>query len=81
MPSNILSRKGREIAHPLHGKTEKLFVLPDSAWEIDKITAHGRIRIGDLPDVRRRWCACVNQLSYPTQPNLREISVSMTLNL
>ena len=54
MPSNVLSRKGREISHRLHGEIEKLFVLPDSAWEIEKITARGRIRTGDLSDVRRR---------------------------
>ena len=67
MLSNILSRKGREIPHPLHGKIEKLFVLPDSAWDIEKITARGRIRTGDLSDVRRRCCALLNQPSYPTQ--------------
>ena len=54
MPSNIFSRKGREIAHPLHGEIEKLFVLPDSAWEIEKNPALGRIRTGDLSDVSRR---------------------------
>ena len=67
MPSNILKRKRREIPHPLHGKIEKLFVLPDSAWEIEKIKAYGRIRTSDLSNVRRRWCEYVNQLSYPTQ--------------
>ena len=54
MRSNILSRKGREIPHPLHGEIEKLFVLPDSAWEIEKTAARGRIRTGDLSDARRR---------------------------
>ena len=54
MTSHILSRKVREIPHPLHGEIEKLFVLPDSAWEIDKIAACGRIQTGDLSDVRRR---------------------------
>ena len=49
MPPNILSRKGREIPHPPLGKIEKkLFVLPDSAWEIENITARGRIRASDL---------------------------------
>ena len=52
--SDILSRKGREIPHPLHGEIEKLFVLPDSAREIEKIAARGRIRTGDVSDVRRR---------------------------
>ena len=51
MPSNILSRKGREIQHPLHGEIEKLFVLPESAWKIEK-TSRGRIRTGDLSDER-----------------------------
>ena len=54
MPSNILSRKGRETPHPLHGEIEnKIFVLPDSAWEIEKNTARGRIRTGNLSDVKR----------------------------
>ena len=53
MPSNILSRKGREIPRPLHGEIEELFVLPDWAWEIQKTTC-GRIRTGDLSDVRCR---------------------------
>ena len=54
MPSNILSRKGREIQHPLYGEIEKLFVLPDLAWKIEKTTSRGRIRTGDLSEERRR---------------------------
>ena len=54
MPSNILSRKGPEIQHPLHGEIEKLFVLPDSIWKIEKMKYRGRIRTGDLSDARRR---------------------------
>ena len=50
---NTLSRKGREIQHPLHREIEKLFVLPDSAWEIEKSTARGRTRTGDLSDFKR----------------------------
>ena len=69
MTSDILSRKGREIPHPLrlHGEIEKLFVLLDSAWEIEKIVARGRIRTWDLSGVRRRQCARFSRLSYPTQ--------------
>ena len=64
MPSNTHSRKGREIQHPLHREIEKLFVLPDSAWEIEKSTARGRTRTGDLSDVKGRR---FSQLSHPTQ--------------
>ena len=67
MPSNILSRKGREIQHPLNGEIEKLFVLPDSAWKIEKTTSRGRIRTGDLSEERRRQCERASQLGYPTQ--------------
>ena len=77
MPSNTLSRKGREIQHPLHREIEKIFVLPDSAWEIEKSTARGRTRTGVLSDVKL--------VVYPTEPSdpadLREINVCMTLNL
>ena len=52
MPSNTLSRKEREIQRPLHREIEKLFVLPDSAWEIEKSTARGRTQTGDLPDIK-----------------------------
>ena len=54
MPSNILSRKGREIQHQLHGEIEKLFVLPESVWKIKKTMPRDRIRTGDLSDERRR---------------------------
>ena len=54
-PSNTLSRKGREIQHPLHREIEKLFMLPDSAWEIEKSTARGRIRTG--------FCTCVKMFA------------------
>ena len=74
MPSNTLSRKGREIQHR---EIEKLFVLPDSAGEIEKSTARGRTRTGDLFDVTRMvW---PTELSDPAGPC--EISVCMTLNL
>ena len=54
MPSNILSKKGREI-QPLYGEIEKkLFVLPESAWKIQETTSPGRIRTSDLSDERRR---------------------------
>ena len=53
MTSDILSRKGREIPHLLHGEIEKLFVLSDSAWEIEKIAACGQIRTGDLSYMSR----------------------------
>ena len=53
MPSNILSRKGREI-QPLYGEIEKLFVLPESAWKIKETTSPDRIRTSDLSDERQR---------------------------
>ena len=53
MPPNTLSRKGREIQHPLHREIEKLFVVPDSAWEIEKSTIRGRTRTSDLSNVKR----------------------------
>ena len=77
IPSNTVSRKGREIQHPLNREIEKLIVLPDSAWEIEKSVANGRTRTGDLSDVKRAvW---PTELSDPA--DLREISVCMTLNL
>ena len=83
MLSNILSRKGREIPHPLHGKIEK---KNSSCYRIRPGKSRKlRLAAGFEPATYLTWGAVDARMRKPTElsdpADLREISVCMTLNL
>ena len=72
----ISQKKGCEIQHPLHREIEKLFVLPDSAREIEKSTAAAGLE----PATSLTSSVSFSLLSHPTQlTSTRQVSVWLSI--